>query len=169
MDVGDFIGAHGGMKKMDRGEVSVVVRSLQMLTKSLRSLPDKVAGLTDIQKRYRQRWDRCSNPPPPPQQMYTSPRSHADYTPATSNGWPAWGAPSHADPTTLSVFSDACSAAGASMACRYLDMIVTEGVIETFQARAKVNAAIRTILTDKVGTTPSPALPLATMLVVNFT
>lgn len=56
VDVGDFVGVRGGVKKTDRGEVSVVVRELTILTKSLRPLPEKWHGLADIEKRYRQRW-----------------------------------------------------------------------------------------------------------------
>ncbi len=65
VDVGDFVGVRGGVKKTDKGEVSVVARSLQMLTKSLRPLPDKWNGLADIQKRYRQRHLRLPLPPGP--------------------------------------------------------------------------------------------------------
>ncbi len=36
------------------------------------------------------------------------------------------------------------------MGPRYLDMIVTDGVIDTFRARAAVNASIRTLLTGRV-------------------
>lgn len=53
IDVGDIVGASGGMRKTDRGEISVLVDSLQVLTKTLRPLPDKWHGLTDIEKRYR--------------------------------------------------------------------------------------------------------------------
>lgn len=53
IDVGDIVGASGGMRKTERGEVSVLVDSLQVLTKALRPLPDKWHGLTDVEKRYR--------------------------------------------------------------------------------------------------------------------
>lgn len=86
VDVGDFVGVHGGVKKTDKGEVSVVVHRLEMLTKSLRTMPDKWNGLTDIEKRYRQ---------------------------------------------------------------RYLDMLVTPGVVDAFRARAAVNASIRQELTNR--------------------
>ena len=55
MDVGDIVGVHGGVKRTDKGELSVVAARLSMLTKSLRPLPDKWHGLEDIEKRYRQR------------------------------------------------------------------------------------------------------------------
>lgn len=53
LDIGDIVGAKGGMRKTDRGEVSVLVESIDILTKSLRPLPDKWHGLTDVEKRYR--------------------------------------------------------------------------------------------------------------------
>jgi lysyl-tRNA synthetase class II len=45
------------------GELSVLVEELAILTKSLLPLPDKWHGLTDIEKRYRQRYvDMIMNP-----------------------------------------------------------------------------------------------------------
>ena len=55
VDVGDIVGVHGGVKRTDKGELSVVAARLRVLTKSLRPLPDKWHGLEDIEKRYRQR------------------------------------------------------------------------------------------------------------------
>jgi len=55
MDVGDFVGVTGGMKRTDKGELSVAANNITMLTKSLRPLPEKWHGLSDIEKRYRQR------------------------------------------------------------------------------------------------------------------
>ena len=55
MDVGDFVGVAGGIKRTDKGELSVAASSITMLTKSLRPLPEKWHGLSDIEKRYRQR------------------------------------------------------------------------------------------------------------------
>ena len=56
VDVGDWIGVTGILRRTDRGELSVKVFSWQMLTKSLQPLPDKWHGLTDVEKRYRQRY-----------------------------------------------------------------------------------------------------------------
>ncbi len=56
VDVGDWIGVNGILRRTDRGELSVKVQSWQMLTKSLQPLPDKWHGLTDVEKRYRQRY-----------------------------------------------------------------------------------------------------------------
>ncbi|MFV9616824.1 MAG: lysine--tRNA ligase, partial [Gammaproteobacteria bacterium] len=55
-DVGDIIGATGVLFKTNTDELSVKVDSLQLLTKSLRPLPDKFHGLTDTEIRYRQRY-----------------------------------------------------------------------------------------------------------------
>ena len=54
-DAGDIIGVTGTIKRTDKGELSVYVSEWSMLTKSLQPLPDKWAGLTDVNKRYRQR------------------------------------------------------------------------------------------------------------------
>lgn len=63
-DAGDIIGARGTLKRTDKGELSVYAHEVSMLTKALRPLPDKWAGLKDIDKRYRQRYlDLISNPP----------------------------------------------------------------------------------------------------------
>lgn len=55
-DVGDIIGVKGTIKRTEKGELSVFVTEYAMLTKSLLPLPDKWHGLTDIAKRYRQRY-----------------------------------------------------------------------------------------------------------------
>jgi lysyl-tRNA synthetase, class II len=62
-DVGDIIGVHGTIKRSEKGELSVLVNEYVMLTKSLLPLPDKWHGLTDVAKRYRQRYvDLIVNP-----------------------------------------------------------------------------------------------------------
>jgi lysyl-tRNA synthetase, class II len=62
-DIGDIIGVKGTLKRTDKGELSVYVKEYAMLTKSLLPLPDKHHGLTDISKRYRQRYvDLIVNP-----------------------------------------------------------------------------------------------------------
>jgi len=63
VDIGDWIGVAGKLKKTNKGELSVKVYEWQMLSKSLQPLPDKWHGLTDIEKRYRQRYlDLIVNP-----------------------------------------------------------------------------------------------------------
>ena len=62
LDLGDFIGVEGPVFRTRRGEPSIEVRSLTLLTKATRPLPDKWAGLKDTEKRYRQRYlDLISN------------------------------------------------------------------------------------------------------------
>ena len=62
-DAGDIIGVTGSIKRTEKGELSVYVREYAMLTKSLLPLPDKWHGLTDVAKRYRQRYvDLIVNP-----------------------------------------------------------------------------------------------------------
>jgi lysyl-tRNA synthetase class 2 len=55
-DIGDTIGAEGTLFRTRTGELSVKATNLRMLTKSLRPLPDKWHGLTDVDTRYRQRY-----------------------------------------------------------------------------------------------------------------
>ncbi|MCP4995316.1 MAG: lysine--tRNA ligase [Gammaproteobacteria bacterium] len=55
-DVGDIIGAEGVLFKTKTGELSVRVDEIQLLTKSLRPLPEKFHGLTNQEQRYRQRY-----------------------------------------------------------------------------------------------------------------
>ena len=63
VDVGDWLGVKGTLKRTNRGELSVKVHSWKMLSKSLQPLPDKWHGLADVEKRYRQRYlDLIVNP-----------------------------------------------------------------------------------------------------------
>jgi lysyl-tRNA synthetase class 2 len=55
-DVGDIVGAAGTLFRTNKGELSVQVTELRLLTKSLRPLPEKFHGLTDQEMRYRQRY-----------------------------------------------------------------------------------------------------------------
>jgi len=55
-DVGDIIGAGGVLFKTKTDELSIKVDDIQLLTKSLRPLPDKFHGLSDTEIRYRQRY-----------------------------------------------------------------------------------------------------------------
>jgi len=54
-DIGDIIGVSGFMMLTNKGELSIHVTSIRLLTKSLRPLPEKFHGLTDQETRYRQR------------------------------------------------------------------------------------------------------------------
>ncbi len=55
-DIGDFLGINGVVFKTKRGETSIWVKKLELLTKSLRPLPEKWHGLKDMETRYRQRY-----------------------------------------------------------------------------------------------------------------
>lgn len=55
-DLGDILGIEGVLFKTKTGELSIKVHNMQLLTKALRPLPDKWHGLTDHEKRYRQRY-----------------------------------------------------------------------------------------------------------------
>lgn len=62
-DVGDIIGVQGTVFRTKRGEISVHAKEVQILSKSLRPLPEKFHGLTNVELRYRQRYlDLIMNP-----------------------------------------------------------------------------------------------------------
>ncbi len=62
LDLGDFVGATGTIRRTKRGELSVAVTSWTLLSKAIRPMPDKWHGLTDTEARYRQRYlDLMSN------------------------------------------------------------------------------------------------------------
>ncbi|MGC4069933.1 MAG: lysine--tRNA ligase [Polyangiaceae bacterium] len=63
LDVADFIEAIGIPMVTKTGELSIELRSLRVLTKAMRPLPDKWHGLTDVDLRYRRRYvDLVANP-----------------------------------------------------------------------------------------------------------
>ncbi len=55
-EVGDIVGAEGTMMKTRTGELTLFLRSIRILCKSLRPLPEKFHGLQDVETRYRQRY-----------------------------------------------------------------------------------------------------------------
>jgi lysyl-tRNA synthetase class 2 len=55
-DVGDIVGAEGLLMRTNTGELTVLANTVRLLTKSLRPLPEKWAGLSDQETRYRQRY-----------------------------------------------------------------------------------------------------------------
>ncbi len=62
LDLGDFVGVVGKPFRTRTGEITVEAESLTLLAKSLREPPEKWHGLTDVEKRYRQRYlDLISN------------------------------------------------------------------------------------------------------------
>lgn len=56
LDIGDIIGVEGPVFCTRTGELSVLAQKLTLLSKSLRPLPEKWHGLTDVETRYRQRY-----------------------------------------------------------------------------------------------------------------
>ncbi|MBS3811935.1 MAG: lysine--tRNA ligase [Halanaerobiales bacterium] len=63
LDMGDIIGFEGEVFKTNRGQISIKIKSFDLLTKSLRPLPEKFHGLKDKEMRYRQRYlDLIMNP-----------------------------------------------------------------------------------------------------------
>jgi len=62
-DIGDIIGLEGKVFRTKTGELTILADVLRLLVKSLRPLPEKWHGLTDIEARYRQRYlDLIANP-----------------------------------------------------------------------------------------------------------
>ncbi len=63
VDIGDILGVTGTVFKTHMGEVSIRVTKFTLLTKSIRPLPEKWHGLTDVELRYRERYtDLIMNP-----------------------------------------------------------------------------------------------------------
>ena len=63
LDMGDFLGIEGECFITKTGEPTLRVKSLTVLSKALRPLPDKWHGLSDVETRYRQRYlDLLANP-----------------------------------------------------------------------------------------------------------
>ena len=56
LDLGDWVGATGLVMTTRKGELSIKTDSMTLLAKSVRPMPDKWHGLTDIDTRYRQRY-----------------------------------------------------------------------------------------------------------------
>ncbi|MBQ4078866.1 lysine--tRNA ligase [bacterium] len=56
VDIGDIMGFEGDIRRTPRGELSIKVVDFEILTKSLKPLPEKFHGLTDVETKYRQRY-----------------------------------------------------------------------------------------------------------------
>ncbi len=56
VDIGDIMGFTGDIRRTPRGELSIKVVDFEILTKSLKPLPEKFHGLTDVETKYRQRY-----------------------------------------------------------------------------------------------------------------
>ena len=62
-DLGDIVGAEGYLFRTNSNELSIHVKSIRLITKSIRPLPEKFHGLTDTEQRYRMRYvDLITNP-----------------------------------------------------------------------------------------------------------
>ena len=62
-DVGDIVGVVGEVFRTQKGEISVRAEKIELLSKSIQTLPEKFHGLTDVEIRYRQRYvDLIMNP-----------------------------------------------------------------------------------------------------------
>ena len=55
-DIGDIVGIEGKLFRTQKGELSLKAEKLSMISKSLRPLPEKWHGLTDVETRYRRRY-----------------------------------------------------------------------------------------------------------------
>jgi len=63
LDSGDFVGAEGSIMKTKTGEISILVKKLELLSKSILPLPEKFHGIQDKEERYRKRHlDLIMNP-----------------------------------------------------------------------------------------------------------
>ena len=63
LDIGDIVGFRGSMFRTKKGEPTLQTEAFTVITKSLRPLPEKFHGLTDVETRYRQRYvDLIVNP-----------------------------------------------------------------------------------------------------------
>lgn len=62
-DIGDTVGVKGTLFKTRTGEITILVKEVKLLSKSLQILPEKWHGLKDVEVRYRQRYiDLIANP-----------------------------------------------------------------------------------------------------------
>ncbi len=55
-DIGDIVGARGQAFRTNKGELSLKVEDMRLLTKALRPMPEKFHGLADQETKYRQRY-----------------------------------------------------------------------------------------------------------------
>lgn len=63
IDLGDFLGLEGTLFRTKTGELTILIKKITLLAKSLRPLPEKFHGLIDVEQRYRQRYlDLLVNP-----------------------------------------------------------------------------------------------------------
>jgi lysyl-tRNA synthetase class 2 len=68
-DIGDIVGVTGTVFRTHKGEISIHCTEIALLAKSLRPLPEKFHGLTDLETRYRQRYARPYSQPGGPAEL----------------------------------------------------------------------------------------------------
>ncbi len=56
IDIGDIVGVEGKLFTTRTGEITIKISKFELLSKSLRTLPEKWHGLTDVEQIYRQRY-----------------------------------------------------------------------------------------------------------------
>ncbi|MBO4313752.1 MAG: lysine--tRNA ligase, partial [Desulfovibrio sp.] len=56
LDVGDIVGVSGKLFRTKTDELTIACATLMLITRSMRSLPEKYHGLKDMETRYRQRY-----------------------------------------------------------------------------------------------------------------
>ena len=56
LDIGDIVGVKGTLFTTKTGELTLRVKEITLLSKSMRPLPEKFLGLVDVEQRYRQRY-----------------------------------------------------------------------------------------------------------------
>lgn len=56
IDIGDFVEAYGEVTKTKRGEISILVKKVRVISKAIRPLPDKWHGISDKEVRFRRRY-----------------------------------------------------------------------------------------------------------------
>ncbi len=56
LDIGDIVGIEGSIFRTKRGELSILVKNIVILSKSLKPLPDKWHGLKDVEEKFRKRY-----------------------------------------------------------------------------------------------------------------
>ncbi|KAM0952689.1 putative lysine--tRNA ligase [Dioscorea sansibarensis] len=129
IDIGDIIGASGSIKKTEKGELSIYVKFFNILTKSLLPLPDKYHGLTDVDKRYRQRF------------LHSLPKLKC--FPNSFNMYFVLDICSNhlTFQTVVCIFGGFLRILNTHT--RYVDMIANPDVVDLFRVRAKIVSEIR--------------------------
>lgn len=90
-DIGDIVGVSGSLFRTKTGELTLKTKHFQLVTKSMRPLPEKYHGLKDVETRYRQRYVDLIVTPGPRRSSRPAPRSSASCgTSSTRRGSWRW-------------------------------------------------------------------------------